>query len=90
VAGAGNRIQAQLVRLAVGIFTVGNDADALTFDVMKLGVAAAEIEGDVVHPTNGPFSQQAVVLGDRANERILRLVEIDGNVSVGSRHGSRF
>ena len=72
--------------LAVGVLTVGNDADRLTLHVVELGVSTAEIEGDVVHPADGAFSQQAVVLGDGADEGVLRLVEVDGDVGV--MHGS--
>ena len=68
--------------LAIGIFTIGNDADGLAFDVVQLGVATLEVEGDVVHPTNRTFTQQAVVLGNGAQERGLGLIEIDRNSSV--------
>jgi hypothetical protein len=36
VTGAGDRVEAQFVGFAVGIFAIGNDADALTFHVMKV------------------------------------------------------
>ena len=55
---------------------------------MQLGVTTGEVEGDVIHPADSPFRQQAVVVGHRADERILRLVKVDGNVGVG--HGSGF
>jgi hypothetical protein len=85
VAGAGDRVKAKLVGLAVGVGAVGNDADALAFHVVKLGVTASQVEGDVVHPADGPISQEAVVIEHGADEGILRLVEIDGNFSVA--HG---
>ena len=88
VAGAGDRIQTQFVGLPVGVFAIGNDADGLALEVAQLGLTTLEIKGDVVDPANRSFSQQAVVLRDRADEGIFGPVEIDGNVGVG--HGCWF
>ena len=88
MAGAGDRIEAQFVGLAVGVLAVGNDADGLALEVAQLGLTTLEVKGDVVDPANCSFSQQAVVLRDRAHERIFGPVEIDGNVGVG--HGCWF
>ena len=86
VAGAGDRVQAEFVGFVVGIGSVWNDANALAFDVVE--VAPAEIKGDVVNPANCTIDKQGIVVDDRADERILRLVEVDGNVGVG--HGGFF
>ena len=89
VAGAGDRIEAQFVGLAVGIFAIGNDADALAFDVME--IALGEVKGDVVDPANGPLVQQAVVAQHRAEVGLLGLVDVDwnGGVAGGWGHGGR-
>ena len=73
--------------LAVGIFAIGNDADALAFDVVQ--VALGEVEGDVVHPADGPLVQQAVVAQHGAEVGLLRLVEVDRNGGVAGRWGHR-
>ena len=83
MAGAGDRVQAEFVGFVVGIGSVRNDANALAFDVVE--VAPAEIKGDVVNPANCTIDKQGIVVDDCADERILRLVEVDGNVGVG--HG---
>ena len=83
VAGAGDRVKAEFVRFAVGIFALRNDADALTLDVFQLRLATGEIEGDVLHPADAAVLHQGVVLGHRAEKRGLRLVGVDGNVCVG-------
>ena len=85
MAGAGNRVEAQLVGLAVGVAALGDDADALALHILQLGLAAGQVEGDVVHPADGAFPHQAVVLGHGADEGILRLVGVDGDSGVG--HG---
>ena len=69
MAGAGDGIEAQLVGFALGVRALGDDADGLTFDVFQMGIASAEVKGDVLNPTNGPFIEKAVVLGDGADER---------------------
>ena len=81
--GAGDRVQTQFVGFALGIFAIGNDADALAFHVLKLRVATGEVEGDVLNPTNGAVLQQGIVFGHRADEGCLRLVGVDRNVCVG-------
>ena len=43
MAGAGDGVQAQFVRFALGVFPFGNDADALAFDVLQPRVAAGQI-----------------------------------------------
>ena len=83
MAGAGDRIQTQLVGLAFGVLAVGNDADALAFDVVQLGITAFEVEGDVVHPADGAVLQQGIVLSDRAHKRIFGFVEVDRHLRVG-------
>ena len=80
--GAGDGVQPQFVRFAVGVFTLRNDADALTLDVLQLGIAAGQIEGDVLDPTDAAFLNQGVVLGDSAKEGSLGLVSVDRNVGV--------
>jgi len=47
--------------LPFGIFTSRNDADALTFDVFKEWITTAQIEGDVLYPTNCPFFEKGIV-----------------------------
>ena len=88
MARTGDGVQAEFVGFAVGIFTLRNDADALTFDVFELGITAGEVEGDVLHPTNATFSNQGIVLPHRAKEGSLGLVGVDRNVGVGLLLGS--
>ncbi|SBO42923.1 protein of unknown function [Cyanobium sp. NIES-981] len=88
VTGAGDRIEAELVGLAVGVGAIRNDADALALHVVELGITTGQVEGDVIHPADRPLGQQAVVLGDGSDERILGLVEVDRNGGVG--HGGWF
>ena len=83
VAGAGDGIQAQFVGLAVGVLTLGNDADALALDVLQLGVTTGEIKGDVLNATDRTVLKQGIVLGDRPHERGFGLVGVDRNVGVG-------
>ena len=78
--GAGNGVETQLVGLACGILAIGNDADALALHVVQM--ASGEVEGDVVHASNGTLGKKAVIACHRADEGILGLVEIDGNVGV--------
>ena len=80
--GAGDGVQPQLVGFAVGVFTLRNDADALTLDVLQLGIAAGQIEGDVLDPTDAAFLHQGVVLGDSAKKGRLGFVGVDRNVGV--------
>ena len=52
---------------------------------MELGVTTGQVEGDVVHPADRPFSHKAVVVEHGAHEGGLGLIEIDRDVGVA--HG---
>ena len=51
---------------AFGVFTSRNDADALTFHVLKVWITTAQIESDVLHATNGPLFKEGIIFCDCA------------------------
>ncbi len=53
VARAGDGVEPELMRFAVGVVPFRNDADALAFDVFELRFASSQVEGDVLDPADG-------------------------------------
>ena len=83
VSCAGDGVKPHFVRLALRIGSFGNDADALTLDVLQLWISFGEVEGDVLDASDGTILHQRVIVLDFSQVRILWLVGVDRDVSVG-------